>query len=199
MPLAATLTRVARRTLDILLILLIAFVLAMLALSRGLPLLTGGSTFVVGGPSMTPAIPVGAVVHAVPVEPGDLRVGDIVSLKAGPTQAVFTHRITRLVELPDGAYLETKGDANEQPDPALIPVRDTIGRVELTVPVVGFGVVLLSTLQGVLFLLSLAGMLLVGAWLLETLEDDLREGRRRRDEEGTSIGPDITPEAGAAV
>ena len=183
MSLAATLTRLARRTLDILLILLIAFVITMVVLSRVIPAVTGGSTFVVGGPSMEPTIHLGSVVHAVPVDPAELRAGDIVSLKVGISQAVFTHRIIRLVELPDGLYLQTKGDANADADPSLVPAADAIGRAELIVPYAGFGVVLLSSMQGVLFLVSLAGLLLAGAWLLETLEDDMQETRRRRAEE----------------
>ena len=183
MPLAATLTRLARRTLDILLIVLIAFVISMVVLTRAIPAVTGGSTFVVGGPSMEPAIHLGSVVHAVPVDPAALRAGDIVSLKVGVSQAVFTHRITRLAELPDGLYLETKGDANAKADPSLVPATDVLGRVELIVPYAGFGVVLLSSMQGVLFLVSLAGLLLAAAWLLETLEDDMQEARRRRADE----------------
>jgi signal peptidase len=191
MHLAAFLTRTARRTLDLLLVLLILFVLAMLVLARGIPFATGGSTFVVGGPSMEPSIPVGSVVHVVPVDPARLAPGDVVSITTGPQRAVFTHRIVRLAELPDGLHIQTRGDANEEPDPSLIPVTSVIGRVELTIPYAGFGVALLSSMQGVLFLVSLAGVLLAAAWLLETLEDDQREALQRRAAGGAGgLAPD---------
>ena len=122
MPLVAFATRAARRTLDVLLLLLIAVVLAILVLPRVLPPSPVATTFVVGGPSMEPTIPFGSAVHAEPVAAADLRVGDVVSLQRRRQHAVFTHRITRVVTLPDGMYLETKGDAQRRhPDPSLVP------------------------------------------------------------------------------
>jgi signal peptidase I len=90
---------------------------------------------------------------------------------------VFTHRVVRLAQLPDGTYLQTKGDANEDNDPSLIPARDVIGRVALALPMAGYAIALLSTLQGVVFLISLGLVLLAGAWLLETLELEDRPAR----------------------
>ena len=178
--------RAGRRTVDLLLIALIGAVLVAVVLARGLPLLTGGTTFVVAGGSMEPAIPMGSVVLTTPVAPDGLRPGDVVSLQTGPEHAVFTHRIVRLATLPDGPYIETKGDANPAVDPALVAATDVIGRVDLFVPYAGYGVALLSSIQGVLFVCSLAALLLVAAWLLESFEDDLRasvaRGARGRSE-----------------
>ncbi len=195
---AAFLTRVARRALDLLLVLLIVFVLAMLVLARGIPQVTGGQTFVVGGPSMEPAIGFGAAVHAVPVDPAALKAGDVVTVKVGERQAIFTHRIVRLADLPDGLHIQTKGDANEEPDPSLIPVTSVIGRVEFSVPYAGFGVALLGSMQGVLFLVSIAGLLLAATWLLETLEDDQREALHRRRRSGAGAGG-MTPDTGGGA
>ena len=171
--------RAGRRIVDLLLIALIGAVLVAVVLGRGLPLLTGGTTFVVAGGSMEPAIPMGSVALATPVSPDTLRAGDVVSLQTGPEHAVFTHRIVRLATLPDGLYIETKGDANPAVDPALIAATDVIGRVDLSVPYAGYGVALLSAIQGVLFVCSLAALLLVAAWLLESLEEDLRRSVAR--------------------
>jgi len=180
-------TRVARRTLDALLILVIALVLATVAIARVIPMATGGSTFVVGGGSMEPVIPLGAAVVAFPVAAADLRVEQVVSVRVGPQKAVFTHRIIRLVEREDGLWLATQGDANPEPDPSLIPASSVIGRVDWQVPFIGYLVTLLGSVAGVAFVLSLSGFLLAGAWLLETLEDDQRAARRRQ--------PDLAPEA----
>src|SRR5262245_44737577 len=108
MPLVALVTRVARKTLDVLLVLLIVCVLGVVILARVLPAVSGGTAVVVGGPSMEPTIPLGSAVHVEPVPATDLRAGDVVSLQAGIRHAVFTHRITRVVTLPDGIYIETK-------------------------------------------------------------------------------------------
>ena len=191
-------TRLARRTLDVLLVLQVVLVLGTVVLARVAPAVTGGTTFVVGGGSMEPTIPVGAAVMPVPVDPGDLRVGHVVSVRAGTQQAVFTHRIVRLVERDDGLWLATRGDANAEPDPSIVPASSVIGRVHWMLPYAGYLVALLSSINGVVFLVSIAGFLLAGAWILETLEDDQRDAIRRRARGGhPSRAPE--PVAGPGV
>lgn len=193
MPFVALVTRVARKTLDVLLVLLIVGVLGVVVLARVLPAVTGGTTFVVGGPSMEPAIPLGSAVHAEPVDPATLRAGDVVSLQAGLKHAVFTHRITRIVTLPDGTYIETKGDNNEAPDPSLVPVEDIVGRVTVSVPLAGFGIALMSSYQGVMFLIAFGLVLLASAWLLETIEEEQQESMRRAARQALAA---LAPEPG---
>lgn len=182
MPLVHPATRAVRRTLDALLVLVIALVLFALLVARIVPAVTGGGAFVVAGGSMEPTLPLGAVVMAVPVAPADLRVGDIVSIRVGSAHAVFTHRIVRLVTRDDGVWLATKGDANPDRDPSIVPATAVIGRVDSYLPYAGFLVALLGTIQGVVFVVSLSGFLLAGAWLLETLEHDGRGQRPRSPE-----------------
>jgi signal peptidase len=171
---------IARRVLDLLLIGLILVVLASLAAARVLPAVTGAPTFVVAGGSMEPTIHLGSVAVDSRVTPGDLAVGDVVSIRVGPAQSVFTHRITRLVPRADGLWIETKGDANSTVDPSIIPSSDVVGRVSVVVPGLGYVVQLLSTFSGVAFLTMLGIMALLGTWLLESLLDDLRVSRRPR-------------------
>lgn len=179
MPALHAATRVARRVLDILLILVIAFVLAAVVLARGIPFLTGGSTYVIGGGSMEPTLPKGSAVLDLPVTADRLAVGDIVTVQVGEQKAIFTHRITRLVPRDDGLWIQTKGDANQDADPSIIPASAVLGRVDTTIPYAGFALVLLSSGQGVLFLLALAVMLLAGAWLLESVEIDQEMAMRK--------------------
>jgi signal peptidase len=128
---------------------------------------------------MEPAIPVGSAVLAVPVAPADLRPGDVVTIRVGARHSVFTHRVVRVATLPDGLYLETKGDGNAHSDPALVPATSVIGRVSLHIPVVGYGLALLNSINGVTFLIALGIALLAGAWLLETIEDEQQIAMRR--------------------
>jgi signal peptidase len=179
MPLASILTRATRRTLDVLLIAVILVVLATIAVARIIPSVTGGSTFVVGGGSMEPTIPFGSVVIVTPVDTADLHVGDVVSMRVGKQEAVFTHRIVRLVPRDDGLWIETKGDNNAKPDPSIIPASTVVGRLQVSIPYAGYAVRLLSTGPGVLFLLAIGVMILAGAWFLESLELDHEVARRR--------------------
>ena len=188
MPLRLAVTRVARRTVDVLLLLLVGTVLGTLVLACVLPAILGGATFVVGGGSMEPSVPTGAAILAVPVAPGDLAPGDIVSMKVGEPRAVFTHRITRLVPREDGLWLATKGDANPDADPSLVPATSVIGRVSVVVPWAGYLVVLLNSIQGIVLAVSVGVLLLAGAWYLETLEDDLAESLRGASPTGLAPG-----------
>jgi signal peptidase len=198
MSLVHLVTRAARRTLDIILIALILLVLATVIVARVIPTVTGGATFVVGGGSMDPAIPMGAVVIVGLVTADELAVGDVVSVKVGEQQAIFTHRITRLVDRDGVAWLQTKGDANEDEDPSIIPATAVIGRVAVTLPYAGYAVRLLSTAQGVLFLLALGMLMLAGAWLLESLEIDQASARRRAAQALDAMTPDAPAGEAAA-
>ncbi len=92
----SALRRWARRVVDVLLATLAATMVLAVVLVRLVPAL-GGTTLIVGGPSMTPAVPLGSAVVVFPADPDRLVVGDVVSIRVGPDQAIFTHRINRVV------------------------------------------------------------------------------------------------------
>ena len=163
-----------RRVVDLALVLFVASVLGTIIVGQVVPQL-GGAMYVVGGPSMVPALPVGAAIVATPVDPATLRVGDVVTMKVGPAQAVFTHRIVRIVDREGAIWIETKGDANAEVDPSILPATVVIGRVDTAIPGLGYLIALLSMPTGVLFAVALAGSLFAIAWLLEALEEDAAE------------------------
>jgi len=179
--------RAFRRLFDLAFLVLALVVVAALILARGVPL-TGRTTFVVGGPSMEPAILQGSAIVVEPVDPGLLRVGDVVTMRVGPEHAVFTHRIVRIVERPDGLWLETKGDANEAPDPVLVPATSVIGRVGLTVTAIGYVIAAVSTSNGLLLVGGLAGVFLAVVLLLEGVEAGAPARRREADRARLSGG-----------
>jgi signal peptidase I len=170
--------RVIRWILDAALIGLILIALAGAALGRLVPL-TGRETLIIGGASMEPEIQLGAAVVIEPVDPDQIAVGDIVSLRSGEgLKSIFTHRVTRVISRPDGIWIETKGDANRIVDASITPATDVIGRVVLNVPNGGFLLKLLSVPSGVALMICLAGMLVASTWLLETMEFERRRWPR---------------------
>lgn len=154
-----------RRLPEAALVVLTLIVFATALALRVLPS-TGRTVMVVSGPSMEPAMGLGSAVVVERVAPTDLDVGDVVSMKVGPDQAVFTHRIIRIVQRPDGVWIETRGDANPDPDPSITPASAVIGRVIVTVPRLGYLVAALSTPSGTGVVLGLAGVLLALAMLI---------------------------------
>lgn len=169
-------TAALRRIVDLGLAFLIIVVLFAIVLGKGAPLV-GRQTIVIGGGSMEPALGLGSAIVVAPVDPAALAVGDIVSMRVGPEQTTFTHRIVAVVDRADGRWIRTKGDANATPDPTLVPASAIIGRVELALPYAGYLLALLSLPMGVMFVLGLAATLLAVAWLLESLELEPRPAR----------------------
>ncbi|MGD0019145.1 MAG: signal peptidase I [Candidatus Limnocylindrales bacterium] len=163
-----TALRLTRWLLDLALISLVLSVLS-LVLAANIGPAVGHQMVVIRGSSMSPAIPLGAVVDLTRVQPKDLKVGDVVTLKS-PGGTVYTHRINRIAQLPDGLYIETKGDAVAQPDTPLQPVSEVTGRVAYSLPYLGLLMYMLTIPTGVLSIFSLALMLLLCIWLLEDLE-----------------------------
>ena len=163
-----TAARWIRRLLDMALILLVLAVLAVvLAVNVGPAF--GHQLIVIRGGSMEPAIGLGSLIEVSQVQPADLRPGDIVTLKE-TNGTLVSHRITRVVQLPDGLYIETKGDANASVDTPLVPASSVAGRVDASVPNLGYLLYLLTLPTGVLSILCLALTLLFAVWLLEDVE-----------------------------
>jgi len=193
-------TAFVRRFLDAVLIALILVVLFGVILGKVVPL-TGRQTIIVGGGSMEPAVPIGAAIVVAPVAAADLHVGDVVSLRAGKDRALFTHRIVEVLQRADGTWVRTKGDANASPDPTPVPAGDIVGRVQVTIPIAGYLIALLSIPTGVLFLIGLAATLLAAVWLLESLElDDVdrdRAASRGDDDRVAGLGEPISVRSAA--
>lgn len=136
------------------------------------------TTFVIRGGSMEPSIPLGSLVVLEPVSGGEIRAGDVVTLR-GDNGAVVTHRVTRNVELADGRFLETKGDANATPDPNLVPVRAVEGRVAGVMPGLGYLASMLGTVSGLISLLALLAAGMLGIWIVDEVEAELVDDRIR--------------------
>jgi signal peptidase I len=198
--LARALLRSGRRLLDALLVGLVLVALSGVVLGKVVPLV-GHPTLVVGGSSMTPAVPLGAAVVLDRITPDQLRAGDIVSLEAGSAQSIFTHRVVRVVERSDGIWIGTKGDANLEEDPTLTPAAEVIGRVGVTLPYAGYLLTALSVPMGVLFLVGAAGALVVCIALVESAElrvvrranRILRKVRVSRPADGHQVLPSVLP------
>jgi signal peptidase len=143
----------------------------------------GHPVFVVQSGSMSPAIPVGATVVDSPVDVSALSPGDVVTMRLA-NGVIFTHRVTRLVRTDAGAYVETEGDANASVDPALTPVDEVVGRVDVAIPFAGFAVAFLAQPSGIATVILLALTILVAVMLLEDdqgLESGAEEARAPGD------------------
>jgi signal peptidase len=147
---------------------LFAIAVAGVGLAARLAPLAGAEVYAIRSGSMEPAIGIGSlVVVSAGAEPD---AGDVIAYRL-PNGAVVTHRVSRVVVGEAGRFLETRGDANADPDPSLVPREAVVGEVALVVPVLGFLLALLGMPIGIVTVISIAGTLLTAIWLLEELED----------------------------
>jgi signal peptidase len=159
-------------------ILWIAGVVALIALV-GLPHvlgLLGRDVYVVRGASMSPDIPIGAVVVVDDIDRSAIKPGDVITFRVG-TGNVVTHRVTAVNPGPELSFA-TKGDASNSADPVPVPANAVLGRVEFDVPTVGLIMTTLASTAGMVVVLGLFGALLIGGWFIDELVATVTPGRR---------------------
>jgi len=118
--------------------------------------------------SMEPALPVGCVQVTRPVQPEDIQVGDIITFRSPTNGKLMSHRVAA-VEQDESYQFRTKGDANEDVDPYLVPVENVVGRVCFKLSYIGYVVEYLKTPIGFI-LLGLFGIALIVAEMSTMLE-----------------------------
>ena len=117
----------------------------------------GGQCFVVVSGSMEPEIPVGSLVYVEGIAPEDVQVEDVIAFYGGhDSNAIITHRVVKN-RVVMGEFI-TKGDANEKEDMNPIPYSNFLGRVELSVPVVGELAQVLTSTKGKIVAGTLIGV-----------------------------------------
>jgi signal peptidase len=163
-----TLTRLARRVVGLIGIALFVALVVFSILTRIAPL-TGRELFTIVGGSMEPSIPIGSLVITTRTDAMTVAVGDVVTIRAD-NGVVVTHRVSRVVDLPEGRHFEMKGDANEGPDGGLVPARAIVGAADQYVPYAGYARQFLSSLPSLVASLSFLGALFLTYLLLRMLE-----------------------------
>jgi signal peptidase len=103
------------------------------------PRLVPFQAFYVRSGSMSPSIPVGALVIATPASAADLRPGDVIVFRRPDRPGMMVvHRITAVEATPAGPVFVTKGDANAGVDGWQVPASGDGWRAVYSVGHAGF-------------------------------------------------------------
>jgi signal peptidase I len=131
-------------------------VLALLLAFGGIWIATGGKYYIMSTPSMSPALPVGALVLTQPYTASKVAVGTVIVFQPpDPKKRTYTHRVIAITPL---GY-KTKGDAEMGPDNWTIPFANVKGVVVQSLPGVGWLLRALPwLLVGLLLVIGLAAM-----------------------------------------
>ena len=144
----------------------IAVLLAVLALLTMGTKIIGLQAYTILSGSMEPEYPVGALIWVKPVDPSELKQGDVITFRLeGGT--VVTHRILEVLEDGSGRRFRTQGDANNAPDGTPVQADHIIGTPVLTIPLLGHAVQLMRTPAGICTALSAGAVLVLGMLLPE--------------------------------
>ncbi len=134
--------------------------LALLLVSSFFPFDNWYQVKVVLSGSMEPAIQVGSVVV---IKPATQYVqGDVITFgRDTRTEIPVTHRVVEVTSASRASQtFITKGDANGDNDPATVSSRDVIGKVQFTLPYVGYLLEFTKTPLGFMVLVVIPGALI---------------------------------------
>lgn len=137
----------------------------------------GRQVYIVRGASMTPEIPIGAVVVVGQVDRTTIQTGDVITFRVG-TGNVVTHRVTAVNGGSELSFA-TKGDASSSADPVPVPADAVLGKVEFDIPAIGLVMTTLASPAGMIVVLGIFGTLLIGGWFIDELVATLVPGNRR--------------------
>ena len=96
--------------------------------------------------SMQPSINRGDLLITMPVDVGDVDIGEVATLPSAASDTLVTHRVTSIGREGDTYVIEMAGDANQavDPQPYLVEADATVLQPMLTVPAIGNVVLLLA-------------------------------------------------------
>jgi signal peptidase I len=142
--------------------------------------------------SMEPKLGVGGLVVIKPVDAQQVEIGDVISFKLSGIDTPICHRVIDTQETDGARLLQTKGDANEEPDVNPVPAASVTGKEVFYLPYVGnlarlsqFGrervniIGRKSVPVAVLVIIPL-GLAFIGLTLKDTLEEVFRPAQKRR-------------------
>ena len=110
--------------------------------------------------SMEPQLKVGGVVVTRPVEAASIKVGGIITFHSPLNEKLISHRVIA-VEDSSPVHFHTKGDANEDIDPFIVPAQNVVGNVCFHVPYLGYVTQFVKSPLGLLLTLCLPGLVII--------------------------------------
>jgi signal peptidase I len=111
--------------------------------------------------SMSPSMNIGDLVVVTPTSPEDLKVGDVIVFHSPNGGGLVCHRIVAIDQGDGSLAFQTKGDANEDPDPLPLDSDSIVGKVQVCIPMMGYVVKWLQGPFGLLMILALGAAALL--------------------------------------
>ena len=110
--------------------------------------------------SMEPELKLGSVVVTRPVEAEEIKAGDIITFYSPLNERLMSHRVVA-AEHGSGWHFQTKGDANDDADPFVVPAENVVGKVCLHLPYFGYVSQFVKTRLGLLLTICIPGLVVI--------------------------------------
>ncbi len=109
--------------------------------------------------SMSPVIFTGSLVFVYPAD--SYSSGEIVTFRTQGREELITHRIVNIHQLEGQTLFTTQGDANEVPDSYALPENGIIGKVRLSIPLLGYVLDFAKTIPGIIILIIIPATIII--------------------------------------
>lgn len=156
---------------------LIGMILILAVLLWGFRFL-GYEILMVQSGSMEPAIHVGSLVYVKNVEPERLEEGDVITFELGGGVR-GTHRIIEVLDEGDSLSFRTKGDNNDDADANPVRPEAIVGKVDFTIPNLGYLVAYIQQPAGRFVAMSAAALVLLLTILPELIFSEENKNKHK--------------------
>jgi len=114
--------------------------------------------------SMQPEIDSGDLIICRTVDPGDVKLKDVISFfdPAGNGTSIVTHRVIEIIEEDGELKFRTKGDNNNTEDKVAVPAENLVGLYKTRIPGAGHIAMFMQSTAGLIVCVVLPIILLVG-------------------------------------
>ena len=110
--------------------------------------------------SMEPELNVGGVLVTMPAAAETIKAGDIITFHSPLNNEVTSHRVVTIVNGLSPRF-QTKGDANQDEDPYLVPAANLVGKSWFHLPYFGYVAQFIKTKLGFLLVICLPGLAVI--------------------------------------
>ncbi len=177
-----------RRAASALATVLAVLVVALFVIQAAPWLVGADSSYVVLSSSMEPTLSPGDSVVVDDVDPSTLEAGDVITFVRSDESTPVTHRIVEVVDGEDGLAFRTRGDANDDPDPALVPATSVTGEVWFAIPYVGHVVLFANTPTGLAVLVGVPVVAFIASELYTFARGESTNDPRADDVDARLVG-----------
>jgi signal peptidase len=124
--------------------------------------------------SMAPGINVGDIVLISPTSIGDIKVDDVIAFHPPGSSILVCHRVVSINA--EAGYVQTKGDANEDPDGYVVPFSNIVGKVPMSIPFLGYVISYETSPYGIGISIMWIAIIIFCSELIKKENDDDKKG-----------------------